>query len=64
MWLVRVTIGTFDFKWRCIEWSVYDIKVPRRLKSNAPKVSGVNGEQVLNLVLSLSLSHTCNIVKL
>ncbi len=19
----------FDFKWRCIEWSVYDIKVPR-----------------------------------
>ncbi len=22
-------IGTFDFKRRCTEWSVYDIKVPR-----------------------------------
>ncbi len=21
-------IGVFDFKWRCAEWSVYDIKVP------------------------------------
>ncbi len=24
-----LTLGVFDLKWRCTEWSVYDIKVPR-----------------------------------
>ncbi len=35
------SVGAFDLKRRCTEWSVYDIKVPfesNRFKSNTPNV--------------------------